>query len=317
MVNILVTGGGGFIGRELVKALAKQRRNKITVFERNINNRIPGVEYIRGDITISEDVKRAVKGKDYVYHLAAIIDETCPKKIIFDINVGGTISVLEACRKEKVKKLIYLSTAGVITETMNQADEKTSYGPRTNYERSKALAEKTAIEYYKRHRFPVVIIRPALLYGPNAYWNVILREAQKVFPLIGSGKNKWHMLYIKNLIPVLVNVKTRGKDGNVYIIADDEVYTYEEMYCIIREKLDIKRKPVHIPVWFAKFIALLYMIAGKKSIVNKDHIDRLIKNKWYNISKAKRQLKYSPKYNFNKGIRETIKYFRDEGLLKR
>lgn len=317
MVNILVIGGTGFVGKELVEALAKQKRLKVTVFDRTIKNRVSGVSYLKGDVTDSDVVRRAVRGQDYVYHLAAIIDETVPKKLMFDVNLGGTVSVTEACRKEEVKRLIYVSTAGVMAETNGRADEKTPYGPRTNYERSKTLAEKTILEYYKRYKLPVIIIRSALLYGPNAYWNVILKEAQKLFPVIGSGKNKWHMLYIKNLIPVLMNARTRGKPGNIYVIADQEAYSYEDMYRVIREELEIKKEPAHIPVWFAKFIAFLYRIGGKKSIVNKDHIERLIKNKWYDISKAKKHLKYNPKYNFNKGIRETIKYFRHEGLLKR
>ena len=314
-MNILVTGGTGFVGRELVKALIKLRGSKITVFARSTVNPLPGVEYVRGDITNLEDVKRVVKGKDYVYHLAAILDESCPKKLMFDVNVGGTISILEACKKEKIKKLIYLSTTGVMAETEGPADEKIPYGPRTNYEKSKALAEKTVIEYYKRYKLPVVIIRPTLIYGPNKYWKNILKAAQKCFPIIGSGKNKWHILYIKNLIPVLVRARTKGKEGEIYIIADDEVLTYEEMYRIMREELGVKKEPKRIPIWFAKFIAFLYQLGGKNSVVTKEHIERLVKNKWYDITKAKKHLNYKPKYDFRKGIRETINYFQNKGII--
>ncbi len=315
MAEILVTGGTGFVGRELVKELAGKKRNKVTVFDRKTGPKIPGVSYLKGDITSSDSVGRAVMGKDCVYHLAAVIDESCPKEVMFDVNVGGTVSVLEACRKEKIKRLVYVSTAGVMAETMNRADEKTPYGPMTNYEKSKALAEKTVLEYHKRFKLPVVVIRPALLYGPNEYWSVIIKEARNLFPVIGKGENKWHMLYIKNLVPALASAATRGKDGAVYLIADEDVHTYEEMYGILREELGIDKEPAHIPVWFAKLIALLYRLLGKKSIVSRYHIDRLIKNKWYSISKARRHLKYNPRYNFNKGIRETIKYL--DSLIKR
>ncbi len=316
MVNVLVTGGNGFVGRNLVKELSKRKRIKVTVFDRSIGNN-PNVKYINGNITNTKAVANAVKGQDYVYHLAAIIDEKKPKEQIFDVNVGGTVSILEACRKEKVKRLVYLSTAGVIRDSNNIQDEKSLYGPITNYEKSKTLAEKTVIEYYKRHKIPVIILRPALLYGPNTYWNIILNEALKNFPVIGTGENKWHMLYIRNLIPLLIKARTKGKNGRIYLVADDEALTYEDMYKIIREELEINKEPIHIPVWFAKFIAFLYKTTGNKSIVSRSHIDRLIKNKWYKITKAKRELSYKPKYNFKEGIEETIKYFRDEGTLRR
>ncbi|HDI02741.1 MAG TPA: NAD(P)-dependent oxidoreductase [Candidatus Aenigmarchaeota archaeon] len=309
-MKILVTGGCGFVGSALVRELVK-KGNEVTVFDRN-EGYIKGVEYIKGDITKMEDVRETVKGKDYVYHLAAILDETCPKKLMFDVNVGGTVSVLEACRREPVKKLIYLSTAGVMAETKEPANESTPYGPRTNYEKSKALAERTVLEYYKRYKLPVVIIRPALLYGPNKYWKEILKAAMKGFPIIGSGKNKWHMLYIKNLIPVLVRAKSRGKPGEIYIIADEKVLTYEEMYRIIREELGVKKEPRHVPVWLAKLLALLFKISGKRTIVTKEHIERLVKNKYYDISKAKKDLNYYHKYDFRRGIRETIEYFKPE-----
>ena len=314
MVNILVTGGCGFVGRKLAEELSKRKSYKVTVFDRNKKNPIPGVKYITGNIMDPDDVRKAVENQDYVYHLAAILSED--SKMIYDVNLGGTISVLEACRKENIKKLIYISTAGVMEESA-EADENTPYGPQTPYEKSKTMAEKTVREFQRRHGLPVTILRPALMYGPNKYWHSILRMAEKAFPIIGPGKNTWHMLYIKNLIPVLVNARTRAKKGEIYVIADEKAYTYEEMHNIILEEMDVQKKPRHVPVWFAKLLALLYKARGKKSVLTLEHINRLIKNKNYDISKAKKELKYKPEYDFRKGIRETIKYFRDEGLLKR
>lgn len=318
MIKILVTGGTGFVGRELVRSLKKKGNFRVTVFDRSIKSRIPGVTYIRGDITNSDEVTRAVKDQDYVYHLAAVLDEKCPVDTMFNINVGGTVCVLEACRKNKnLKRMIYLSTAGVMAEQKGRINENSPYGPKTRYEKSKALAEKAVLQFRKRHNLPVVVIRPALIYGPNTYWVSILKKVRKSFPIIGPGKNKWHSLYIKNLIPALTKARTKGKDGETYIIADDEAMTYVEMYRIMRQELDVKKEPMHIHICLAKLMAILYSLGNNKSLVTLAHIKRLTKNKWYDISKAKRKLNYKPKYNFNNGIRETIKYLRDEGILKR
>ncbi|MCD6477897.1 MAG: NAD-dependent epimerase/dehydratase family protein [Candidatus Aenigmarchaeota archaeon] len=314
MAKILVTGGTGFIGNELVKELSK--RHEVTVFDRTIKHVTKGVKYIKGDITDIRSVKKYVKGRDFVYHLAAVLDESLPKKEIFDINVGGTISVLEACKENNIKRLIYLSTVGVMGEVNGRADEKWPYNPQTNYEKSKAMAERTVLEYYKRYKLPVIIIRSALVYGANKYTLKILEKAKKPFPIIGSGKNKFHVVYVKNLIDALVKSMKNGKDGSIYIIADDDAHTYEEFYKIIREELGVDKEPSHIPVWFANFIAFLYKMSGRKSIVTKEHINRLIRNRWYRITKAKRYLKYKPKYDLRKGIKETIKYFKSQGFLE-
>ena len=136
------------------------------------------MKYIKGDITDIQQVRKAVKGNDYIYHLAAVLDETLPKKTLFDINVGGTLSILEACKEEKIKRLIYLSTVGVMGDIEGQADEKYPYNPETNYEKSKAMAERAVLEYYKRYKLPVIIIRSALVYGPNQYTLKILQKAK-------------------------------------------------------------------------------------------------------------------------------------------
>ena len=243
------------------------------------------------------------------------MDETLPKKTLFDINVGGTLSILEACKEEKIKRLIYLSTVGVMGDIEGQADEKYPYNPETNYEKSKAMAERAVLEYYKRYKLPVIIIRSALVYGPNQYTLKILQKAKDVFPIIGSGKNKFHLIYIKNLITALLKAMKNGKDGSIYIVADDDVHTYEEYYRIIREELGINEEPKNIPVWFADLIAFFYRIVGKKSIVSKEHINRLTRTRWYKINKAKRYLKYKPKYELRKGIKATIKYFKSQGFL--
>lgn len=314
MVKILVTGGSGFVGTELVKALSKSGNFSVTVLDADIGKKIPGVRYLSGDITHYEDVRRAVKGQDCVYHLAAVLDEGCPKKKLFDVNLGGTICVLESCREEKVKKLVYLSTDGVMAERKEVADEKTPYGPRTNYQKSKASAERTVLDYHRRHGIPVVVIRAALIYGPNRYWLSILKKAEESFPVIGSGKNMWHAIYIKNLIPALLKARIAGKDGEVYLVADEEALTYGEMYRIIREELEVKKRPAHVPVLLAKLAALF---SPRGSLVSVHHINRLVKNKKYDISKAVKYLNYRPAYGFKNGIRETIKCLRDQGLLER
>jgi len=211
--------------------------------------------------------------------------------------------------------LIYLSTTGVMGETKRKSDERKHYNPKTNYEKSKALAENLVREYYKRYKIPAIIIRSALVYGPNNYWLKIMKKAKKSFPILGSGKNKIHFIYIKNLISALIKARTRGRDGEIYLVADENPTDYKDFYKILREELGVEKEPPNIPIFIGKTIAFLYRLFGKKSLITKEHIDRLTRNRWYNIKKAKKELDYNPKYEMRKGLKETIKYFKNKELL--
>ena len=292
-----------------------KKNHDIIVADKKIKERIKGVKYVECDITKPEEVKELIKDDYYIYHLAAIIDETIPKKKMFDVNVDGTLNILQACKEKKINRLVYLSTTGVMGETEEKSDENSPYDPETNYEKSKALAENHVREYYKRYKIPVIIIRSALVYGPNNYWLKIVKKAQKSFPILGSGQNKIHFIYVKNLMKALLKARTKGKDGEIYLVADENPTTYEEFYKILREELGVEKEPSKIPIFIAKMIAFFYKIFGKKSIVSKEHIERLTRNRNYDIKKARKELTYKPKYNLRKGIKETIKYFKKEQLL--
>lgn len=316
MAKILITGGTGFIGTELARVL-KKNHEVVAVGRniKNIKNPVSGVKYVECDVRNPSEVKKIVSGMDYVYHLAALLDESLPKDLLFDVNVEGTLNVLEAFKESGGKRLIYLSTVGVMGETERVSNETSPYRPKTNYEKSKTMAERMVKEYHRRHKLPVIILRSALVYGPNEYTLKILKKAKKLFPILGSGKNKVHFVYIKNLIDALVKAKSKGKDGEVYIIADNKPCTYEDFYRILREELGVKGEPSHIPVWLGKLLSLLYKILGRRTIVTSEHIDRLIRNRRYSIKKAKKELGYKPKYDLRSGIRETVKYFKKKGFL--
>lgn len=313
MAKVLVIGGGGFVGKHLVEAL--NTWHDVTVADKKIKEKIRGVSYLKCDITKLREVKKLLKKYKYVYHLAALLDESLPRKKLYDVNVGGTVNILEACKKSKIKRLVYISTAGVMGDVEKKSNEKSKYNPETNYEKSKALAEVLVKEYYKRYEIPVVIIRSALVYGPNNYWLKILKKAQKPFPVLGSGENKVHFVYIKNLIKALIKARTKGKDGEIYLIADKKPVTYNDFYKIVREELGVEKEPAHIPVIIGNLIAFFYKLFGKKSLISKEHIKRLTRNRWYDIKKAKKDLGYKAKYDLRKGIKETIKYFKKQDAL--
>lgn len=314
--KILVTGGTGFLGRNLITKLKEKGYEKIKVFSRHVQNRIEDVEYVQGDVRNKDEVSEAVKGEEVVYHLAAVLNENAPEELLWDVNVKGSKNVAEACIEKEVEKLIHVSSAGVLGETEEPADESSPISPETEYENSKAEAEKIIKRLIRKENLQGVIVRPAMVYGPNKYWEKIIKKAKEGFPLIGSGENQWHLLYIENAVEGLIKAGKNGKIGETYIIADDERKTYREIYKMICKNLSKDLPERTISPWLAKFMALFYKlkskVSGGKPIVTPEHIKRLIRERKYSISKSKKILNYKPPYSVGEGIKKTVEKIGDK-----
>ncbi|MFB6088635.1 MAG: NAD-dependent epimerase/dehydratase family protein [Candidatus Aenigmatarchaeota archaeon] len=310
-MKILVTGGTGFIGSRLVKRLKnKDGVKEILVLSLNKKGEDGKITYLKGNIT-NPDTFEKIKSAGIVFHLASIINESVPLKKMRDVNVKGTENVLKYCRNNNTEQLIHISSTGVYGKLNNPpADEETPFNPQTNYERTKLEAENKVRDFMK-DGFNATVLRPTIVYGENHYWKGILKKAKKRFPMIGKGANHFHTLYIKNIIDafelILNNEKAYGK---IYNIADERAYTYRETYEIMCNELGVEFPSKEIPPWMAHVIAKIYEIkAGltiKKPTITGEYIDRLLRERWFDINKIKEELNYEPEYDFERGIREVI-----------
>lgn len=311
-MKILVTGGTGFIGSRLVKRLKRKNKVKeVTVLSTSKKGEKGKVKFVKGDIS-NPYIFNKINPVDVVFHLASIIDEEVPIKKMRKVNVKGTDNVLNFCKKKNVNQLVHVSTVGVYGKIKNPpANEDTSYNPQTNYEQTKCEAEKLVLEYKNKSDTNLTIFRPTMVYGPNSYWLEILKKAKKKFPLIGNGNNHFHTLYVKNLVEaLLLALKNKKSYGKIYNVADEKVHTYKESYKIMCEELGVEFPDKEIPIWLAKSLAWGFeikgKITGKSPLITKTHIERLIRERYFDISKIKKELNYKPKWDFRKGIRETI-----------
>ncbi|MCX6815815.1 MAG: NAD-dependent epimerase/dehydratase family protein [Candidatus Aenigmarchaeota archaeon] len=305
-MRILVTGGTGFLGMRLVKKLVSQG-DEVVVFSDKPEDL--GVKVVAGDIRDKAELRKVFSKVDIVYHLAACLDEANPD--LWDINVKGTQNVAELCKEQKVKQLIFMSSSGVLGETNKAAKETMPYNPKTEYERSKAEAEKII----KNSGVHYTIVRTTIIIGPNAIWASIFEAARRGYPIIGSGRNYFHLVYIDDVIDLLTIVKQNKKAyDQVFHIATKDTPTYEEVYQMIAEQLRVPVPTKHIPVKIALLSARMHVLScnlsGKKPklVKMKSSIDRLVRNRILSIEKAGKILAFHPKYTTPHAIRETIKY---------
>lgn len=292
-MKIFVTGGKGFIGKRLVERL-RQRGHYVLVYSGRVN---------LGGLLVKE-----IDSADIVFHLAAEIDEAVPKDEMFDTNVNGTRNVLEVAAKAKVKHFIHLSTVGVYGSYDKKADENTPVAPYTNYEQSKAEAEKLVLGY--QEVFPVTIVRSALVYGANENWRKIIKMVKGGFPIIGHGNYLWQMVYVDDLVEALALMPNNAETfGETYIVAEEKAYSFKEIYAIIQKFLGIEKKPFYIPVWLGKIVAyamtFVANVQGRRTILLPQHVERLTRNRIYDVSKIKK-LGWLAKTSLEEGLRKTV-----------
>jgi len=296
-VKILVTGSMGFVGSKLVKELERQG-HKVEGFSKSTG----------GNVLDLAAVKKAVKGKQAVFHLAAVLDETSAKEML-DVNVRGTENVVDAAAKAGVEHFVYLSTVGVHGTNEMEIDENAALQPETMYEASKARAEKMVWE--SQEMLPITIIRSAMVMGNNEYWKGIVKLVKKGFPLIGSGNNSFQTIYLDDLVSALSFVLGKKECfGEVYVAAGGEKPTLKEIYGMIQKELGAKGKIKSVPVWTGKIFAYAAVLkskfTGRKTIVLPQHVKRLVRERSYKTGKLQ-ALGWKQRHSLEKAVKETVK----------
>lgn len=206
-MKVLVTGGGGFLGSNIVKALLK-RGYEVTSFSRGHYPHIieMGAKEIRGDIQNYNDIKNAFTGMDAIFHVAGKVGVWGKYKDYFNTNVLGTHHVVKACREHGIKKLVFTSSPSVVIgkDDLNNVDESIEYPKEYvfHYGKTKALAEQYIMQANDKE-LATVSIRPHLIFGPgdqNLFPRVVKTARDGKLKIIGDGENKVDIIYIDNAV---------------------------------------------------------------------------------------------------------------------
>jgi len=230
----LVTGGGGFVGKAIVKRLASSGVEARVIGRNNYPDlEAAGVECIVGSITDPAVMVRAVEGVEVVFHVAALAGIWGPWKDYYSTNVLGTRSVLSACKNAKVPSLVYTSTPSVVfnREDIEEGSEDLEYASRflCHYAKSKVVAEKMVLQAASA-QLKTCAIRPHLIWGPGDPHLLprILESGRKgLLKRVGTGHNLVDISYIDNVAEAHIlaakNLETSGSaNGNAYFIGQDE-----------------------------------------------------------------------------------------------
>lgn len=270
---------------------------------------------MRGDITDENTIKQAVDGIDIVYHLAsAHLDVSLSDEHYRRVNVGGTLSLLEAARQAGVKRFVHCSSVGVIGDVETPpADETTDCHPTNIYERTKLEGEREALAYCRRTNFPVVVMRPAWVYGPRCpRTSKLMRTISKGrFFFFGDGQNMRHPVYISDAVKGLeLCASAEGVNGEVFIIAGEHAVPVAELVKVMSEELGVRSPKLHLPIPLGLLagysLEVAFKLIGKQPPFSRRSLDFFLKHNAYSIEKAKRMLGYHPQVNLRMGMQKTI-----------
>jgi dTDP-glucose 4,6-dehydratase len=309
-LNILVTGGAGFIGSNFIRYVLRTRRydsilnlDKLT-YSGNLANLSavasnPNYEFVRGDIVDAALVHNVLqKPFDAVVHFAA---ESHVDRSIADAqefirtNIQGTYTLLEAARRRGVPRFLHVSTDEVYGSMKPQqtADERSPLRPNSPYAASKASSDMLVRSYFKTHGFPAIITRSSNNYGPCQFPEKLIPlmitnalEGKKL-PVYGDGLNERDWIYVEDHCSALDHVLRSGRTGEVYNIGYG---------CPVRN-LEIVRQ--------------LLKILGKSEDLIEFVTDRPGHDRRYalSISKISGEFGWEPSVRLDEGLRRTVEWY--------
>ena len=294
-MKIAVTGGTGFIGRNLVARLVGDG-HQLTVLARHTilpKASFDSVDFVEGSVTQPETLPAALNGADIVYHLVGIIAETATNTFQKTI-VGGTENVVETCLAAGVRRIIYLSAMGVTANAV------------TNYHKTKYCAEQTVINSGLEH----VIFRPSVVYGEGDGFVSMLRRmirVSPVTPVVGTGRYPLQPVYIDDLIEAMAGALTVETARNKIIeIGGPEKLEYMEILNIIKRVLGKSRMNIRIPIGVMRLIAGLLEKVMTPAPLTRDQLAMMEMGNTGDISDMKKLFSIDP-IKFEDGLRKYLR----------
>ena len=301
--KILITGGAGFIGSHIVDRLSPE--NKVIVLDNLSSGSLSNLErskgritFIKGDILDKAQLKDIVVEVEFIFHLAANVGNIKSIEdpyLDMDVNVKGTLNLLEACLKSNIKRLVYSSSGAIFGEAKYlPVDEEHPLNPESPYAVSKLAAEKYCSAYWKVHGVPTVSLRYFNIYGPrqgkSEYANVIslfisrIKEG-KSLTVYGDGNQTRDFVFVEDIVQSnLLAAIQPAAVGEIFNIGTGIGSSLEEL------------------------IGILDHVSGRENpVIHTDSRAGEVKHSRANIEKAQRVLGYNPKTTFKEGLPLTWK----------
>jgi len=335
-MNILITGGTGFIGSNLLEKLSLSDQNRLFCLVRNTSNtdnlKKLNVNIFEGDLCDKDSLKDIPQNIDVVCHLAAEADySTVSHKAYIEMvnkNVSATKNLFLAVinKNPNLKKFIHFSSLASMGFQRNRyVDNQTEPSPFTFYGKMKLETEIIIRQLCQKHKTSLVILRPSLVYGQNDYNSDFLQSVKLInkgiFPVFGKGNNIMSpLIHVDDLVEICIRFMESEKEGT-YICANNEQFTVNYYVETLRKVLDKKRGSIKIPVFLG--LIGIYPLEKTFKLINKPSpltrkriIDLSVDRNFKNIHKElDKTIGYHPIINLKMGASLAINWYQENKLI--
>jgi 3beta-hydroxy-delta5-steroid dehydrogenase/steroid delta-isomerase len=331
----LVTGGAGFLGRALVRALVERgcRVHALDVRPGPVGEE--SIRFFRGDIRDLDLVRRAAEGTSTVFHTAAVLNflgvaDRATRREVFGINIGGTRNVIRACLEQGVRRLVHTSTNSVCFDAGPVVDgtELRPYAERfiDIYAESKIPAEKAVLAADIEGGLRTVSLRPAGLWGPGPGCYMITKFVEelakgKLVATVGDLKSLSDNTHVENLVfaellaaeKLVLDPDAVG--GQAYFVTDEEQLNLIEWFRPLIEGLGYRVPRRSVPVgvvyaaaWLSEWI---HRLGGPRPFMTRLEVHNLTTSFTFRTDRARRELGYRPLVGHIEGLRACLPHCRE------
>lgn len=319
-MDVLVTGGTGFLGQHLAAMLLDCGHN-VRLMGRNMASaRVlleRGATPVVADLREKDAVMTACEGAEVVYHAGALSAPWGRRADFFEINIGGTESVLAGCLKHRVRRVVYVSSPSVVFDGSDQQllREDAPYPRRfaSVYSLTKKLGEDR-VRAASRQGLETVIVRPKAIFGPgdtSLLPRLIDAARRNRLPQLGDGRNLVDLTYVGNVAhALLLAVGSAQAINKTYTITNGEHVPLWEVIRVVLQRLhlstNLRRVPLPVALAAASLMEATARVMGREPLLTRYSAAILARTQTYDISAAKRDLGYTPLVSIDDGIERTL-----------
>ena len=330
--RVLVTGGGGFLGRAIVERLVA-RGDRVRCFSRGEYPELTqlGVEVLHGDLAEAEAVKAACRGCDVVFHVGARAGVWGRYRDFYEANVRGTTNVIAGCRAHEVSRLVFTSSPSVVFAggDMENVDESVPYPPHYHsyYSETKALAEQKVLAA-NDDDLRTLALRPHLVWGPrdnHIVPRLVARARAGQLRQIGSGENLIDSTYIDNAADAHVLAadalaERPSAAGRAYFISNGEPLGVWDLVNRIIGTAGLPPIRTTVSPRVARAMAGVFELVHTVLNIESEPrltrfvVEELTTSHWFDLSAARRELGYEPRVSIAEGLERLARWFGGAGV---
>jgi nucleoside-diphosphate-sugar epimerase len=320
-MKVFVTGGTGFIGGHVVRAL-RARGDEVRALVRSPEKaselKALGCEVIQGTLGDPAAIRDGMEGCDAAIHGAAVYEVGIPKsehRAMYEANVVGTENVLSAALDAKLERVVYISTVAVFGNThgkvVDESYEQAGVDFTSYYEQTKYEAHKVAKRLIADENLPCVIVQPGGVYGPDDHSAVGTQINQFLdgkMPLIAFPDLGFNMVHVEDVAAGVLLALDKGRAGESYVLGG-QITTMRELIETVAKVSGKKAPKRALPTGLMKALTPVGPLVGKV-MGQPPNLRELISSAdgvtfWAKHDKAMSELDYSPR-NLEVGLRETL-----------